>query len=260
MSAKAARIRGFAPVEARGLSKSVQVRKGESIDILKEVDFQASWGQMTGIVGPSGSGKSTLLYCLAGLEQATGGQASVLGQPIGSMSRTKLARFRREHLGFVFQAYNLVPTLNVEENIALPFMLRGKKPPHGEIIELLERFGLGERRKSDVGSLSGGEQQRVALARVLVSKPDVVFADEPTGALDQTSGRIVIDELHRVASDPCRAVIVVTHANEVASRCDRVVTMVDGRMSEGAGVGFVPVQGQPLPQAQALAAGRGGAQ
>ncbi|BDR55070.1 ABC transporter ATP-binding protein [Bombiscardovia apis] len=252
MSAQTVKIHGFAPVEARNLSKDVQVRNDETIRILQGVDFQASWGQMTGIVGPSGSGKSTLLYCLAGLESATGGQSCILGKQIGRMSRAKMARFRREHLGFVFQSYNLVPTLNVEENIALPFMLRGKRPPKNEISELLERFGMGKRRKADVGSLSGGEQQRVALARVLVSRPDIVFADEPTGALDQATGRIVIDELHRVASDPNRAVIVVTHADEVAARCDRVVTMVDGRMREGAS--FMPAQ------SQAQTFGFGGAQ
>ncbi|KFI40466.1 putative ABC transporter ATP-binding component [Bifidobacterium actinocoloniiforme DSM 22766] len=234
MQSQVAQMRGFPPIEARGLIKDVSLRKDETIRILHGVDFQADWGRMTGIVGPSGSGKSTLLYSLAGLESISGGQVTVLGERIDRMGRAKMARFRRAHLGFVFQSYNLVPTLNVEENIALPFLLRGRRAPKGEIAAMLERFGMADRRRSDIGSLSGGEQQRVALARVLVSKPDVVFADEPTGALDQATGRVVIDELHRVAADPARAVVVVTHSEEVASSCDRVVTLVDGRITGGA--------------------------
>jgi putative ABC transport system ATP-binding protein len=135
----------------------------------------------------------------------------------------------------VFQSYNLVPQMTVWENVCLPFTLRRQRPPRQAVRDVLDRFGLGRRRKATPATLSGGEQQRVALARVLVSEPTLVFADEPTGALDQESGHVVIEALRKVADDPSRAVVLVTHSEAVASSCDRLVELVDGRITQTSG-------------------------
>lgn len=221
-----------APVAAAGLSKSFELRRGETVPVLRHVDFTAGWGQMTGIVGPSGSGKSTLMYCLAGLESVSIGSVRVLGQEVTRMSRAQSARFRRDHLGFVFQSYNLVPSMSVEDNLRLPFTLRGAKYPWDRAAGLLDRLGILGLRRQNVTLLSGGEQQRVALARVLVADPEIVFADEPTGALDTESGGRVVDELRAFADRPGHAVVMVTHSPEVAVRCDRVARMRDGVLAE----------------------------
>ncbi|WEV76348.1 ABC transporter ATP-binding protein [Bifidobacterium sp. ESL0800] len=219
---------------ANGLTMTVSPRKGDSVTILKDIDFRAYPGQMTAIVGPSGSGKSTLLYCLAGLERFTQGSVSLLGTQIGGMKPTKLTRFRRNHLGFVFQSYNLVASMSVEENLALPFTLRASRFPRKKAQSILDYFGLGAQRKSSVTELSGGEQQRVALARVLLTSPDIIFADEPTGALDQGNGRKVIEVLRDVARDPKKTVVMVTHSPEIARQCDRIVEVRDGRIAPAA--------------------------
>ncbi|MDR1187523.1 MAG: ABC transporter ATP-binding protein [Bifidobacteriaceae bacterium] len=198
--------------------------------VLNGIDLTVDWGTMTGIVGPSGSGKSTLLYCLAGLEPPSSGHVSLLGASIDHLSQTRLAQLRREDIGFVFQSYNLVPSMTVQQNVALPFVLRRVKPPRQRIAETLSRLGLAHRGRARPVGLSGGEQQRVALAKVLVAEPAIVFADEPTGALDQAAGATVVEELRRVADSPMRAVLLVTHSPQVADRCDRVVSLVDGRI------------------------------
>lgn len=217
-------------VSASGLTMMVSPRKGDSITILDHVNFHARPGQMTGIVGPSGSGKSTLLYSLSGLEKTTSGRIFLLGKEITHMGVSALTRFRRKHLGFVFQSYNLITSMSVEENLALPFTLRGKRLPRQKTDELLQYFGLEGQKKKSITLLSGGEQQRVALARVLLSEPDIIFADEPTGALDQESGAKVMQVLKGLAVNSGKTVVVVTHSDEVAKQCDRIVEVRDGHV------------------------------
>lgn len=227
------------PVMAENVCKEYAVANRETIQVLRNVSVRARWGQMTGIVGPSGSGKSTLLYCLAGLEPISSGSVDLMNIRINTLGRAASAKFRRSHLGFVFQSYNLVPSMNVWENIALPFMLRNRRISKRRASDLLERFGLAKLARADVTGLSGGEQQRVALVRVLATEPRIVFADEPTGALDQHTGDVVAEELRTIASDPSRAVIVVTHSARVAERCDAIVELVDGQLSQARGFGQV---------------------
>lgn len=217
-------------VVADKLTMRFSPRKGDSVTVLDRVDFQAEAGQMTGIVGPSGSGKSTLLYCLAGLEKASEGNVALLGEDITHLGASALTRFRRKHLGFVFQSYNLITSMSVEENLALPFTLRGQRLPKRKAYELLDYFGLQGQGRKSVTLLSGGEQQRVALARVLLSDPDIIFADEPTGALDQESGAKVMKVLRGLAADSGKTVVVVTHSAEVAGQCDRLVEVRDGQV------------------------------
>lgn len=215
---------------ANDLTMRFSPRKGDSVTVLDGIDFAAYSGQMTGIVGPSGSGKSTLLYCLAGLEKASRGSVSLLGKDITHLGASALTRFRRKHLGFVFQSYNLITSMSVEENLALPFTLRGQRLPKRKADELLDYFGLKGQGRKNVTLLSGGEQQRVALARVLLASPDIIFADEPTGALDQESGAKVMKVLKGLAEDSGKTVVVVTHSAEVAGQCDRIVEVRDGHV------------------------------
>ncbi|WEV41482.1 ABC transporter ATP-binding protein [Bifidobacterium sp. ESL0682] len=157
----------------------------------------------------------------------------MLGTPIKDTKPTKLTKFRRNHLGFVFQSYNLVASMSVEENIALPFTLRSARFPRKQAESMLDYFGLLKQRKANVTELSGGEQQRVALVRVLLASPDIIFADEPTGALDQENGRKVMEILRDIAQNPQKTVVLVTHSAEIANQCDRVVEVRDGRISQG---------------------------
>ncbi|WP_454296770.1 ABC transporter ATP-binding protein [Salana multivorans] len=217
-------------IVADHLSKSYPVGTGE-VHILHGVSLTVSEGEVCAIMGPSGSGKSTLLYCLAGLEAPSAGDVALLGRSLGSSSRTQLAELRRSELGFVFQSYNLMPTLSVAENVALPFRLRGEKVDASRVEQALASVGLGGRGSSRPGSMSGGEQQRVAIARVLAQRPRIVFADEPTGALDSKAGRIVLSELRRIGSTSGQCVLIVTHDPAVAAACDRVVFMRDGRLA-----------------------------
>ncbi len=216
-------------IGADRVSKSYAVGR-QQVAILHEVSLEVGDGEMVAVMGPSGSGKSTLLYCLAGLESPTSGGVALAGRPLGSLSRTDLARMRRSEVGFVFQSYNLMPTLTAYENVALPFRLQRRRPPADEVEGALARVGLAGRLHALPSAMSGGEQQRVALARVLAQRPAVVFADEPTGALDTRSGALVLDELTAVAHEPGRCVLVVTHDPGVAARCDRVLFMSDGRL------------------------------
>ncbi|PKV09830.1 ABC transporter [Bifidobacterium asteroides] len=225
--------RGPTPtIEATGLSMVVSPRRGDSLTILNDIAFTAYPGEMTGIIGPSGSGKSTLLYCLAGLEKATSGTVLLLGKDITRLGLSAMTKFRRQHLGFVFQSYNLITSMTVEQNLALPFTLRGSRFPRKTADSLLKYFGLIDQKKKSVTLLSGGEQQRVALARVLLSDADVVFADEPTGALDQESGEKVISVLKELANHEKKTIVLVTHNNEVAGQCDRLFAVRDGRISQ----------------------------
>ena len=214
-------------VEARQVSKSFSV-DGKELPVLHGVSLQIMPGEMVAIMGPSGSGKSTLMYCLAGLDQPTSGQVSFNGTDLTGRSRKVLAEMRRGELGFVFQSYNLVPTLTAYENVALPYLLSGRKPPKEQLIAVMNEVGLGHRVDAKVPSMSGGEQQRTALARVLAQQPQIVFADEPTGALDSRSGELVMARLAEITRQAGRSVVVVTHDPGVAARCDRVVFLFDG--------------------------------
>jgi putative ABC transport system ATP-binding protein len=214
-------------VGAVDVRKSYAVGRGQ-VEILHGVSLRVGFGEMVAVMGASGSGKSTLLYCLAGLEQPSSGEVSLAGRPLAGCSRADLARMRRSEVGFVFQSYNLIPTLSAFENVALPYRLRRQRPPAELIEQTLATVGLADRSAARPPSMSGGEQQRVALARVLAQQPRIVFADEPTGALDTRSGAVVLDELRRIAHGPQQCVLVVTHDPSVAAQCDRVVFLKDG--------------------------------
>lgn len=216
-----------AAIVAEQVTKCYPVGKTQ-IEILHGVSLRVDSQEMVAVMGASGSGKSTLLYCLAGLEAPTSGQVSLNGRQLASCSRADLARMRRSEVGFVFQSYNLIPTLTAFENVALPYRLRRERPPVELIEGVLERVGLAERAGARPPSMSGGEQQRVALARVLAQQPRIVFADEPTGALDTRSGAVVLTELRRIAHQPSQCVLVVTHDPAVAAQCDRIIFMQDG--------------------------------
>ncbi len=218
-------------VRADDVTKSYSAGQ-RRIEILHGVSLDVRAGELCAVMGPSGSGKSTLLYCLAGLEKPTTGSVSLLGEPTHRLSRAAAARMRRTRVGFVFQAYNLVPTLTAYENVALPHRLAGTRPPHEVIMSTLARVGLDRLAQSRPVVMSGGEQQRVALARVMAQRPEVVFADEPTGALDRTTGNTVLDELDRMARGEGRCVLMVTHDPTVAARCDRVLFLRDGYLVE----------------------------
>ena len=218
-------------IAAEHLTKSYSVGPS-TVEILHNVSLTVSEGEVCAIMGPSGSGKSTLLYCLAGLEAPTAGEVSLLDRSLTRLSKRDLAKLRRAELGFVFQSYNLLPTLSAFENVALPFRLRGERVDGARIEHALAAVGLGGRGSARPTSMSGGEQQRVAIARVLAQQPRIVFADEPTGALDTTSGRLVLGELGRIGRTRGQCVLIVTHDPSVAAACDRVVFMRDGRFVE----------------------------
>ncbi len=206
--------------------------EGEAaVDALAGVDLEFRAGQLVGIVGPSGSGKSTLMHCLAGLDRPTGGRVWIDGTELTSLGDSALTKLRRDKLGFVFQFFNLVPVLNAEENVALPLRIAGREPDREWLEALLETVGIADRRSHRPAELSGGQQQRVAIARSLITRPAVVFADEPTGNLDSTSSAHVLDLLRRSVDELGRTVIVVTHDPRVASYADRVVLLVDGEVS-----------------------------
>ncbi|MET4061827.1 putative ABC transport system ATP-binding protein [Arthrobacter sp. UYP6] len=182
---------------------------------------------MVSIVGPSGSGKSTLLYCLAGLEPHDGGRVNLLGKELAGLSRRNLAALRRADVGFIFQTFNLIPSLSARENIALPARLAKKRLDPSAVSQALAQVGLTERAKNRPAQLSGGQQQRVAIARVLAMQPRIVFADEPTGSLDTATGAMVL-ALLRDSAQGERGVVLVTHDLEAAALADRVLVLRDG--------------------------------
>ncbi len=220
-------------IRVRGLHMAFPVpRRGkESAQILHDIDLDILQGRLTAIVGPSGSGKSTLLFCAAGLEEPTGGTIEVLGVELGSLNTRQRATFRSEHIGFVFQDYNLVSSLSVEENIALPARLAGHKVPKKRIREAMERLGIEKLARRRPDRLSGGERQRVAIARVVANQPRIVFADEPTGALDLQSGHVVLDWLQALPAQGT-TVVMVTHDPLAAARADQVVVMGSGHIHQ----------------------------
>ncbi|MET8122460.1 ABC transporter ATP-binding protein [Micromonospora sp. NPDC005189] len=188
-------------------------------------------GTFTAVMGPSGSGKSTLLNCTAGLDRPTSGQVVLGDTDLSSRSETELTELRRERIGFIFQAYNLLGALTVEENITLPLRLADRKTDKTLLRQVLTAVGLGEYGKRRPGELSGGQQQRVAVARALITRPDVVVADEPTGALDTRSSRQILELLRHVVDDMGQTVVMVTHDPVAASYADSVVFLSDGRLA-----------------------------
>jgi len=216
-------------VIAENVSLTLNSRAGP-VEILKSVSLTVSPGESVGVVGRSGSGKSSLLSVLAGLEQVTAGHISVLGRNIDAMDEDALAAFRLESVGFIFQAFHLIPTMTALENAALPLELAGAPEAAAQARKMLEDVGLGARLDHYPDQLSGGEQQRVAIGRALVGRPPVLFADEPTGNLDAGAAGIVIDLLFALREKARAALILVTHDPALAARCDRIETMEDGRL------------------------------
>jgi putative ABC transport system ATP-binding protein len=201
-----------------------------AVRALDGVDLDIEAGRFTAVMGPSGSGKSTLMHCLAGLDAATSGHVLVDGVDLSGLSDKHLTRLRRERLGFVFQAFNLLPTLTALENITLPSALAGTRPDPAWLDAVIEAVGLGDRLTHRPSELSGGQQQRVAVARALASRPAIVFADEPTGNLDSRTGAEILGFLRRAATDLGQTVVMVTHDPVAASYADEVVFLADGRV------------------------------
>ncbi|GAA4244274.1 hypothetical protein GCM10022255_006700 [Dactylosporangium darangshiense] len=199
---------------------------------LDDVSVGFERGTFAAVMGPSGSGKSTLLHCAAGLDRPAVGSVTVDGVALDELTEDDLTRLRRDRIGFVFQAFNLVSSLTAEQNVALPMRLAGRRPPVSDVVAALEAVGLGERRRHRPSELSGGEQQRVAVARALISRPAVVFADEPTGALDSVTSRHILDLLRALVDEHQQTVVMVTHDPVAAARADRVVFLADGRIVE----------------------------
>jgi putative ABC transport system ATP-binding protein len=220
-------------VSARGLTKTYG-RGDTEVHALRGIDLDLPRGRFTAITGPSGSGKSTLVHCLAGLDQASGGTVTVAGTDLGPLDDDELTIFRREHVGFVFQAFNLLPMLTAEQNILLPLELGGRWPDE-ETRErahaLAETLGVADRLGHRPAELSGGQQQRVAIVRALVTRPDLLFADEPTGNLDSTTSAEVLEHLRRSARELGQTVVMVTHDRDAASYADDVITVQDGRIA-----------------------------
>jgi putative ABC transport system ATP-binding protein len=220
-------------VDVRAVEKSFGEGSGR-LHVLKQVNLQARTGEITMLVGPSGCGKTTLLSAIAGTLRVESGELNVLGNSLQKMSGHALTRFRAKSIGFIFQQFNLIPTLTVAENVGIPLLIQGVSS--GKALtrsrEILEKVGLGPRWKERPNKLSGGEQQRVAIARALVHEPPLVICDEPTAALDAQNGEIVLDLFRQVARSPDRAVIIVTHDNRIFSYADRVARMNDGEIVE----------------------------
>ena len=203
-----------------------------SVRALDGVDVDIARGAFTVVMGPSGSGKSTLVHCLAGLDTLTEGEIEVGGRPLSGLSEKELTLLRRDHVGFVFQSFNLIPTLDARENITLPADLAGRQLDHTWLDEVIDTIGLRDRLHHRPGELSGGQQQRVAVARSLAGRPDIVFADEPTGNLDSRSAAEVLGFLRSAVDDFGQTVVMVTHDPTAAAFGDRVIFLADGRVAD----------------------------
>jgi putative ABC transport system ATP-binding protein len=199
-----------------------------AVNALREVSLDIARGRLTAVMGPSGSGKSTLMHILAGLDRPTSGTVTVAGQEIGSLTDNELTKLRRDHIGFIFQFFNLLPMLTAAENIALPLKLAGSKPDDAWLAELVATVGLGQRLTHRPSELSGGQQQRVAVARALVSRPSVMFADEPTGNLDSTTSGEILALLRNSVDRLGQTTVMVTHDAHAAAIADRVLFLADG--------------------------------
>lgn len=221
----AASVRGLTKIYGRGVAE---------VHALRGIDLDLPRGRFTAIMGPSGSGKSTLMHCLAGLDQASGGTVMVAGTDIGSLDDDALTIFRREHIGFMFQSFNLLPMLTASQNIMLPLELSGRRidaAARARVTAVAETLGLADRLSHLPAELSGGQQQRVAMARALITQPDLLFADEPTGNLDSTTAAEVLDHLRRAVREFGQTVVMVTHDRDAATYADDVVTLRDGRIA-----------------------------
>ncbi|MBQ4220871.1 MAG: ABC transporter ATP-binding protein [Butyrivibrio sp.] len=200
------------------------------VDALKDVSFDVEQGEFVAIVGPSGSGKSTLLHILGGVDVPTSGTCTIAGTDIGKLDETRLAIFRRRNIGLIYQFYNLIPILNVEENMTLPILLDGKKADKKLLNDLVEKLGLKERISHLPNQLSGGQQQRVSIGRALMNHPALLLADEPTGNLDSENSKEIIALLRKFNKENNQTVIIITHDERIALSADRVITIEDGKI------------------------------
>jgi putative ABC transport system ATP-binding protein len=203
-----------------------------AVDALRGVSLEVPRGQLTAVMGPSGSGKSTLMHILAGLDQPTSGSVQIDGIEITTLKDSELTKLRRKHIGFVFQFFNLLPMLTAQENIVLPLAIAGRKPEREWLEQLLESMDLGGRRKHRPAELSGGQQQRVAIARALVSRPTVLFADEPTGNLDSATSGEILELVRRSVDELGQTTVMVTHDAVAATIADRVLFLADGEIAK----------------------------
>ncbi len=210
------------------------------VTALDQVSLVIGSGTFTAVMGPSGSGKSTLMHCMAGLDSVDSGQAWIGGEEITALPERQLTRVRRDHVGFVFQAYNLLPVLTAADNITLPLDIAGRSPDTAWLTTVVETVGLASRLRHRPAELSGGQQQRVAIARALAGRPEIIFADEPTGNLDSKAGAEVLDLLRRCVREFGQTIVMVTHDPVAASYADRVVFLADGQIAGGLD--------QPTPQ------------
>ncbi len=218
---------GQSAIEARDLIR----RYGEgttAVEALRGVGIDVKSGELVAVMGPSGSGKSTLMHILAGLDKPTSGTVMIAGTEITGLDDSDLTRLRRKHIGFVFQFFNLLPMLNAEENVLLPLSIAGEKPDRAWLDELLKRMGLDQRRDHRPSELSGGEQQRVAIARSLVSRPTILFADEPTGNLDSKTSGEILNLLRDSVDSYGQTIVMVTHDARAAAIADRILFLADG--------------------------------
>ena len=218
-------------VAAAAIHASKIYGKGDSeVRALDDVSVEFHDGEFTAIMGPSGSGKSTLMHCIAGLDELTSGSVLIAGTDLSTLSDKELTVLRRDQVGFIFQSFNLVPTLNAYENITLPLALGGKKPNHDWVDKVVATVGLGDRLKHRPSELSGGQQQRVAVARALANEPHIIFADEPTGNLDSKTGHQILDFMRKAVDELGQTIVMVTHDPVAASIADRIVFLADGKV------------------------------
>lgn len=215
-----------------GLAKTYGMNE-TAVKALKPTDLEIKEGEFVAIVGPSGSGKSTLLHLIAGLDKPSAGKVFINDQDIYELSENELSRYRRQNIGFIFQAFNLIPILSAEENIKLPVLMDGKKVDENYIEELMDVLDIKERRKHLPGELSGGQQQRVSIARALANKPSIIFADEPTGNLDSKNSKEVLQLLKSTIEKYNQTLIMITHDGSIAEMADRIITISDGMIVEG---------------------------
>ncbi len=220
------------------LATDLARRYGEgdtAVDALRGVNVEVQRGKLTAVMGPSGSGKSTLMHLLAALDRPTSGYVVVAGTRLGELSDTEITKLRREHIGFVFQFFNLLPMLSADENVRLPLSIAGEKPDRDWYEDLLKKVGLADRRTHRPAELSGGQQQRVAIARALVSRPTVVFADEPTGNLDSKTSGEILELMRRSVDEYGQTTVMVTHDPRAAAIADRILFLDDGRIVKDIG-------------------------
>jgi putative ABC transport system ATP-binding protein len=222
-------VPAHAAVEARGLTR-VYGEGETAVEALRGVDIDVGSGELVAVMGPSGSGKSTLMHILAGLDKPTTGTVTIAGTEITGLDDSQLTRLRRKHIGFVFQFFNLLPMLDAEENVVLPLSIAGEKPDRAWLDSLLTQMGLADRRNHRPSELSGGQQQRVAIGRSLVTRPTILFADEPTGNLDSKTGGEILELMRASTDEYGQTTVMVTHEARAASIADRILFLADGQI------------------------------